>query len=119
MEYIVKKDKNISAEVLSGNTDLFFTFQVPGRAKMKVTNFANYINEFDAWGSITWIFKKNGALIDPYGAIEDQIAFGAPLRTMEGVEIQGGDTFQIFIKNEYIDVVKCGLAIKYEIWQVN
>jgi len=78
MEYIVKKDKNISAEVLSGDTDLFFTFQVPSRAKMNNIKFANYINEFDAWGFITWIFKKNGVLVDPYGAIQDQVAFGAP-----------------------------------------
>jgi len=119
MEYITKKSKNISAEVLAGTTDLFFTFQVPSGAKICNMFFANYINEFDAWGFITWILKKNGRLIEPYGAIQDQIAFGAPLRELSGVEISGGDLFEIYVKNEYIDVVKCGIAIKYEIWDVN
>jgi len=115
MEFIVKKGINISAEVLAGATDLFFNFQVPSKAKLINIKFANYINEFDAWGFITWIFKRNGALIDPYGAIQDQIAFGAPLREMAGVEILGADTLTIEIKNEYIDVVKCGIALSYEI----
>lgn len=119
MEYISKKSKNISAEVLAGNTDLFFSFQVPSGAKMCNLFFANYINEFDAWGFITWILKRNGRLISPYNAIQDQIAFGAPLRELAGVEIAGGDLFEIYIKNEYVDVVKCGIAIKYEIWDVN
>lgn len=119
MEFISKKSINISAEVLAGNTDLLFTFQVPSGAKLCNIFFANYINEFDAWGLITWILKDNGRLLYPYGEITDQIAFGAPLRELSGVEISGGDLFEIYVKNGYIDVVKCGIAIKYEIWDVS
>ncbi len=117
MEFITKYSENLSKEVTATATDLIFSFQVPAGAKLTVTNFANYINTFDAWGSITWILKRNGRLIDPYGAIEDQIAFGAPLRELAGVEISGADLFEIYIKNEYADTVKCGVALSYEILQ--
>lgn len=115
MEFITKYSENLSAEVLASATDLLFSFQVPGNSKLTVTHFANSINEFDAWGNITWILKKNGRLISPYGEIQDQIAFGAPLRELVGVEASGGDLFEIYIKNEYIDVVKCGVALSYEV----
>ncbi|MBA7497085.1 hypothetical protein ES702_07694 [subsurface metagenome] len=118
MEFTVKKDINISKNVTNGTTLDFFSFQVPSEAKMTVTHFANGMDEFDAWGHITWIFKRNGILIEPYGAIKDQIAFGAPLRELAGLEIQGGDLFQVFVKNEYIDPVKVRIALKYEMLQV-
>lgn len=118
MENIVKKDMNKSQEIASGVTVEIFSFQVPSKAKMIVTNFANYINEFDAWGFITWILKRNGIPIYPYNDITDQIAFGAPLRELAGCEIQGGDRFSLDITNGYIDPVKCGIALKYQIWQV-
>lgn len=117
MKNIVPFDKNLSEEILAGTTVEIFRLQVPANSKLYVTHFANTINEFDAWGVITWIFKRNGAPIDPYQEIQDQIAFGAPLRTLAGVKISGGDLFTIDIKNEYIDVVKCGIAIKYELWE--
>jgi len=117
MEFITEYSKNVSKEVLAGTTELLFSFQVPATAKLTVTKFANSINEFDAWGVITWIMKQNGRLIDPYGVIQDQIAFGAPLRELARVEISGGDLFEIYVKNEYIDVVKCGIALTYEILQ--
>lgn len=117
MEFITKYSENLSAEILSSATTLLFSFQVPSGAKLTVTNFANYINTFDAWGSITWILKQNGRLIPPYGAIKDQIAFGAPLRELAGVEVSGGDLFEIYIKNEYVDTVKCGVALSYETLQ--
>ena len=117
MEFITKYSQNLSKNVTATSIVLFFSFQVPSGAKLTVTNFANYINTFDAWGSITWMLKQNGRLIDPYGAIEDQIAFGAPLRELAGVEIPGGDLFEIYVKNEYADTVKCGIALSYEILQ--
>ena len=114
---IVPFDINKSEEILAGTTVEIFSLQVPANSKLHVTGFANSINEFDAWGTITWIFKRNGAAIDPYQEIQDQIAFGAPLRTLAGVDISGADLFTIEIKNEYIDVVKCGIALKYELWE--
>lgn len=117
MEFTVKKDINISKNVTNGTTLEFFSFQVPSKAKLVVTHFANGLNLFEAWGVITWIFKRNGVPIYPYGDIKDQIAFGAPLRELAGVEIQGGDLFQVFVKNEYLDVVGVRIALKYEIWQ--
>jgi len=115
MEYITKKDLPISKNVTNGTTLEFFSFQVPATSKLIVTHFSNGLNIFEAWGSITWIMKHNGRLIDPYGAIKDQIAFGAPLRELAGVEIPGGDLFQIFVKNEYEDVVAVRIGLKYEI----
>lgn len=117
MKNIVPFDENKSAEVAAGATAEIFRLQVPANSKLYVTNFANTINEFDAWGVVIWIFKRNGVPIIPYEEIKDQIAFGAPLRTLAGVEICGGDLFTIDIKNEYIDGVKCGIAIKYELWE--
>lgn len=117
MEFITPYSENLSKEITASATELLFSFQVPATAKLTVTNFANYINTFDAWGSITWILKQNGRLISPYGAIQDQIAFGAPLRELAGVEISGGDLFEIYIKNEYADNVKCGVALSYQILQ--
>lgn len=117
MKNIVPFDENISLEIAAATAVEIFRFQVPANSKLCVTHFANTINEFDAWGVIIWIFKRNGVPIVPYGAITDQIAFGAPLRTLAGVDISGGDLFTIDIKNEYIDVVKCGIALKYELWE--
>ena len=117
MKNIVPFDENLSAEIEAGATLEIFRFQVPANSKLHVTHFANIINEFDAWGVITWIFKRNGAAISPYDKIQDQIAFGAPLRTLAGVHLSGADLFTIDIKNEYIDVVKCGIALKYELWE--
>jgi len=114
---IVPFDKNISKVIAADTTVEVFSFQVPANSKLYVTNFGNIINVFEAWGFITWIFKRNGIPIDPYHDIKDQIAFGAPLRTLAGVDISGADLFTIDIKNAYIDPVKCGIALKYELWE--
>lgn len=116
-KHITHKDINISPVIASGVTVEAFSFQVPSKAKMIVTNFANYINVFAAWGDIRWVLKRNGVGIFPYNEIEDQIAFGAPLRELAGVEIQGGDVFSIDIINSYTATVKCGIALKYQIQQ--
>jgi len=112
---VVRKDENISQTVLAGITAQLFSFQVPIKSKMEVTNFANYLDEFDAWGHVTWIFKINGVPFYPYNAIKDQIAFGAPLRELAGVVVSGGDVFSIEVINNYIDPVIIGIAINYEI----
>jgi len=117
MAFIVKKDINVSKEIAVAATIEVFSFQVPASAKMIVKSFANYINDFSAWSFIVWILKRNGVPIYPYHEITDQIAFGAPLRELTGCEIQGADKFSIDIKNNHIDPVKCGVALKYEIWQ--
>lgn len=117
MESIVKKDINISQQIAAGATVEVFSFQVPATAKMLVKSFANYINDFSAWSFIVWILKRNGVPIYPYHEITDQIAFGAPLRDLAGCEIQGADKFSIDIKNNHVSAVKCGVALKYEIWQ--
>lgn len=115
MKNIVLKDENLSLEILADTTANIFSFQVPGNSKFTLTHFGNYIKEFDAWGSITWILKKNGVPIHRYHEIKDQLGWGAMLRELTGVDIPGGSLFTIDIKNEYIDTCKCGVAIKYQI----
>lgn len=111
----IRKDLNLSQEVAIGATVELFSFQVPSGAKMEVTNFANYINVFEAWGLITWKFKRNGIPLYPYGEIKDQIAFGAPLRELSGVEINGGDRFSIDVINDHDAPVEVGIALNYEV----
>ncbi|MBA7659362.1 hypothetical protein ES703_67339 [subsurface metagenome] len=115
--FTTQKDINKSAPVAAGITHELFYFRVPAKAKMQVTNFANYINVFEAWGLIKWILKRNGIPIYPYHELTDQIAFGAPLRELAGVEISGGDKFSVDVYNGHEDVVKIGVALKYEIWE--
>lgn len=115
-DFMILKDINISKEVAAGETEELFYFQVPSSSKLIVKSFANYINVFEAWGHITWTLKRNGDPIYPYHEITDQIAFGAPLRELAGCEINGADRFSIDVKNEHEDVVKIGVALKYEIY---
>ncbi len=115
MKNIVPFDENLSADVAAATTHEIFRLQVPANAKLFITHFGNYIKEFDAWGSITWIFKKNGSPIYPYNEIKDQLGWGAMLRVLSAVEVPGGDLFTIDIKNEYIDLVKSGVALKWEL----
>jgi len=114
-ENVIRKDLNISQEIAIGATVELFSFPVPAKAKMEVTNFANYIDCFDAWGLITWKFKRNGVPLYPYEEIMDQIAFGAPLRELAGIEICGGDVFSIDVTNDHDAVVKVGIALNYEV----
>lgn len=118
MKNIVLKDLNKSHSIAADATYEIFKFAVPAASKMYVTHFGNYIKEFEAWGSIVWIFKKNGVPIYPYEEIRDQLGWGAMLRELAAVELCGADLFTIDIKNEYLDVVLCGVAIKYEIHEV-
>jgi len=118
MKHIVPFDENLSYDVAAATTHEIFRLPVPANSKLFVTHFGNYIKEFDAWGHITWIFKKNGSPIYPYNAIKDQLGWGAMLRELSAVEVAGGDLFTIDIKNEYEDIVKCGVAIKYELHEV-
>jgi len=115
MIYITPKDENLSAEIAVDATHEIFRFTVPARAKGFITHFGNYIKDFDAWGSITWIFKKNGVPVYRYHEIKDQLGWGAQLRELSPIEICGADVFTIDIHNGYLDVMKCGVAIKYEI----
>lgn len=116
MEFTSKHDIDLSNEIFASTTIEIFNFSVPPSAKAKITAFANRLNEFDAWGLVMWIFKKNGITLYPYNDITDQIAMGAPLRELEGTELIGGDVFSIDIKNDYIDVVKAGISLKWEIY---
>ena len=106
---------NTSQFIASGNTSELWRFVVPSKSKLILTHFGNYINEPDAWGSITWRFKKNGVGVYPYSRIEDQLGYPSSLVSLDQVEAGGGDLFVIEATNDYGDVVKVGIVFKYQI----
>jgi len=110
---------NTSQFIASGNTSELWSFRVPSKCRLIITRFGNYINEPDAWGLITWRFKRNGVGVYPYTQIEDQLGYPSSLASLDGVECGGGDLFVVEATNNYGDVVKVGIVLRYELGGVN
>jgi len=104
-----------SRNINAGATVEIFRYQVPSYSKLFIIRFGNYINIFEAWGSITWVFKRNGIPISPYNTIQDQLGYPAQLGQCAGVKIAGGDVFSIDVINDFSDVVSCGISLAYEV----
>ena len=111
----MKKDINISQEVLATTTVEFFNFKVPPRSLLRILKFGNYINIRDAWGSIIWRILNNGVGVHPYDVIKDQLGYGAEPREIICSEFQGGDVLTINVTNNYVDTVAIGIALQYEV----
>ena len=116
---ITKDGFNTSQFIASGNTSELWSFRVPSKCRLIITRFGNYINEPDAWGLIIWRFKKNGVGVYPYSRIEDQLGYPSSLVSLDQVEARGGDLFVIEATNDYGDVVKVGIVLKYQICGVD
>ncbi len=112
---ITKGGFHTSQNIASGSTLELWRFLVPSKCKLILTDFGNYINDPDAWGSITWRFKRNGVGVYPYTQIEDQLGYASQLASLDGVECSGSDVFLIEATNNYGDVVKVGIVLKYEL----
>jgi len=112
---VVRGGFHTSQNIASGVTVELWRFEVPAKTRLILTDFGNYINETDAWGLITWRFKRNGVAVYPYSNIEDQLGYASQLASLEGVECTGGDLFVIEATNNYGDVVKVGIVLKYQL----
>jgi len=112
---VVKKGIHTSQYISAGSTVELWRFLVPSKERLVITDFGNYINEPDAWGSIRWRFKRNGVGVYPYGEIEDQLGYASQLASLDGVEATGGDLFLVETTNNYGDVVKVGIVLKYQL----
>lgn len=115
MGVITKYGLNTSQDIVSGNTSELWRINVPSQSKLIITHFGNYINEPDAWGLITWRFKRNGVGVYPYSQIEDQLGYPSSLASLDEVEAQGSDLFVIEATNNYGDTVKVGIVLKYRL----
>lgn len=112
-EDIIHDGLHTSQDVTSGVTVELWRFLVPPKAKLTITHFANYINIPDAWGLVTWRFKRNGVGLYPYSDIEDQLGYASQLAALDRVECNGGDLFVVEATNNYADEVKVGIVLKY------
>lgn len=116
---VIKYGFNTSQNIASGSTSELWRFIVPSKSKLILTKFGNYINEPDAWGLIIWRFKRNGVGVYPYSRIEDQLGYPSSLVSLDQVEARGGDLFVIEATNDYGDVVKVGIVLKYQLCGVD
>jgi len=112
-EDIIHDGLHTSQYINSGVTVELWRFQVPPKAKLIITNFANYLDVPDAWGSVTWRFLRNGVGLYPYSNMEDQLGYASQLASLDRVECDGGDLFVVEATNNYGDVVKVGIVLKY------
>jgi len=111
---IVKKDLNTSQAVGIGATVTLWTYRVPTKAQIRLTDFGNYVDTVAAWGDIHWYMKINGIGKYPYNDILDQIGHSARPRAIEPIIIHGGDEIIITVFNDTAGIVQCGIALRYE-----
>ena len=118
MDYIVKHDENISMLHGQGLTIVLFTFQVPQKAKMRVTHFSNYLSLVTHWGAVTWSIQRNGIGIRPYNAILDQIGISSLPREIAPIVFGGVDVLTVIAVDDNLIAqppnLETGIAIKFE-----
>ena len=119
MEYINPYDENFSMAHGQGLTIVLFTFQVPQKAKMRVTHFSNYLSLVTHWGAVTWSIQRNGVGMRPYNAILDNIGLSSLPREIAPIPYAGGDVLTVIAVDDNLIAqppnLETGIAIKFEL----
>lgn len=116
--YVQLKDENVSLAltVLLGWTNLF-TYQVPARAKIKMTHFSNYMGTAD-WGNVEWRVCVNGIPTYPLESVLDQVGISTLPRLTQPIVAKGGDTLTIdatLLAGAVADPNDIGIAVRFEV----
>ena len=108
------KDITISKTVTTDTTQILYSYLFPSKSKGYLINFANYLSDNSAWGSIIWRIKKNGSPLYPYENVKDLIGLGYSPYAVEKILFQGGDILEIEAYNGYTSDVDIGCRIVFE-----
>lgn len=116
---IIPYDENKSMPCAAGATITLYTFQVPSKSKMILTHLSNYLNLNTHWTHVTWRVLRNGAQVEPYGAITDQLGLSEQPRQIRPVKFNGADTLTIIATDDAVvgqpPVLAVGIALKFEV----
>ena len=118
ISHVRKFDENISQNVVfvaPNNVVTLFTFQVPSRAVLRLTKFANYTDTPASIGAISWSIRRNGIGVNPYDNILDIIGQSYQPEEIEMGEFRGGDLLSIVATNNHIANVLMGIRVKFEL----
>ena len=120
ISHITKFNENISQSipfVPPGNTVTLFSFQVPSRASLRLTKFANYTDTPAGVGSIIWSLRRNGIPIskDNLGAVLDIIGQSYCPEEIEVDEFRGGDLFEVVVTNGHVAALIMGVRLVFEL----
>jgi len=119
MENINEYDENISMLHAQGTTITLFTYQIPAKMKLKITDFSNYLDLQGHWGHVTWSIRRNGIGVRPYNAILDQLGLSNRPRKITPPTFEGSDTLTIIAVDDNTiaqpPLLNTGIALRYEL----
>lgn len=116
--HVQRIDENISQNISfvpPNNFVTLFTFQVPSRAVLRLTKFANYTDTPAGLGSIIWRILRNGIGVIRYEAILDIIGMSYCPEGIEVEEFKGGDLLTINVTNGYTANLIMGVRVVLEL----
>jgi hypothetical protein len=99
--YKIRKryQETMSSAVSAGSTVTLVSFVVPSGTSLFLEDFANYVDDSLAWGSIVWNLFVNGIPVATYQGIKDQIGNQATPRKVAVDTINGGGVFTVTATN--------------------
>jgi len=109
------KDITTSDTITAGTTKILYSYLFPSKSKGYLINFANYVSDNSAWGSVIWRIKKNGVALYPYENIKDLIGLGYSPFATEKISFQGGDILEVEVQNGYGTNLNIGCRITFEV----
>lgn len=87
--------RDYSAVIAAGTQFDFIDEIVPSNTKYVMKSFGNDLSNVAAWTFVHWRILRNGIPVYPMDDIFDQMGFAAQRQPIEGIEIKGGQRFQV------------------------
>ena len=91
MKYI----RDFSAVIAAGAQNDFIDEIVPSNTKYVMKSFGNDLSNVAAWTFVSWSILRNGIGVYPMDDVRDQMGYAAQRQAIEGIEIKGGQRFQV------------------------
>lgn len=99
LKEVQKLDFVESRTVTAGQTVNLITLEIPAGLLFELSKIANYVNDVNAWGFITWTLKHNGSLIPYLNTIKDQYGFSGEPRVVNHDWLYPAGKFTVDVTN--------------------
>lgn len=96
---VQKMDFVESATIGAGLTVNLITLNIPAGLLFEIDKIANYVNDVNAWGFMTWTLKHNGVLIPYINTIKDQYGFSGEPRKVNHDWLYSAGKFTVDVTN--------------------
>jgi len=109
--------ENWSVNVLTTATTILWQYIVPGKCRLRMLGFGNYLGTVAAWGTAYWQGFSNSVPILLAGAYQvfDQVGYAAQRQAVTEDIYGGGALLQIYGTNPTLATLAMGISIEYEL----